>query len=216
MKLKSGKTLLGTCMLGAAFALGTLSAQSASFSLNDKQLAEAVELGKTKHDQDETAFRFAYINNLGYGYPSVLLRTEYLAVADYVRRSEYQRHYGSQKIHELTDERIESARREVDGKLQFMVTVYGPDENFTKDYDFHLMAGDKKVMPAAVDKPAMADSSGFKGKLAYAATIILDFPTADLKGDEKIKLILDPPDGLGPSGSRNANFEVPFDLSAVK
>ena len=31
-----------------------------------------------------------------------------------------------------------------------------------------------------------------------------------------VTLVVDPPDGLGPAGSRNANFNVPFDLASVK
>ena len=203
----------------AAAGLVTLVAgpvQSATFKLDDDQVAEAVEHGKMHFDQDTTAFRFPYINNQGYGYPFVLMRTEFLAVSDYVRRSEYQRKYGSQRAHKLNEARIRSAQSEVDGNLQFLVTVYGPSEDFMGGYDFTLMAGDTKVMPAYVDKPVMAESSGFKGKLMYAATIIIDFPTDGLNGDEMVTLVVDPPDGLGPAGSRNANFNVPFDLASVK
>lgn len=216
MKPTLSKFALGISALTLVFTVGAAPVEAASFKLSGDERADAVEHGKAHHDQDSTAFRFAYINNLGYGYPKVLLRTEYLAVADYVRRSEYQRSYGSQKVHKLTDERIESARREVDGRLQFQVKVYGPSEDFMKEYDFHLMAGDKHIMPTDIDKPVVADHSGFKGKLAYAATIIVDFPTADLKGDETVRLVLDPPNGMGPSGNRDANFEAPFDLSKVK
>ena len=99
----------------------------------------------------------------------------------------------------------------------------GPDDELRRQQksdrlrgDDPLMGGDKKVMPAYVDKPVMAENSGFKGKLTYAATIIIDFPTDELNGDEAITLVVDPPDGLGPAGSRNANFNVPFDLASVK
>lgn len=216
MKRLLARLTLGTCAAVVMFAAGTASVNSASLKLNGEQIAEAVEHGKSYFDQDQTAFRFSYMNNLGFGYPQVLMRTEYLAVADYVRRSEYQRKYGSQRVHKLTDERIDSARREVDGQLQFLVTVYGPSEDFMNDYKFHLMAGEKKLMPAAVDMPVAAGHSGFQGKLSYAATIMIDFPTTDLTGNETVKLIVQPPKGLGPSGSRDANFEAPFDLSAVK
>lgn len=215
-KLSIAKLTTGTCAALALFAFAADPAIAAKFKLDSGGIAEAVELGKSKFDQDQTAFRFAYINNLGYGYPHILLRTEYLAIADYVRRSEYQRGYGSQKVHKLNDTRIENARREVDGQLQFVVKVYGPDNDFMKGYNFHLMAGDKKVDATFVDRPVTAEQSGFKGKLAYVAQIIIDFPTTGLNGDETVSLILDPPDGLGPSGSRNAHFEAKFDLSAVK
>ncbi|MGI9302532.1 MAG: hypothetical protein ACR2RB_07490 [Gammaproteobacteria bacterium] len=199
----------------AAFALGAVSATAATFSLDKGQLGEAVEHGKAHFEQHPTAFRWNYMTDLGYGYPTVLMRTEYLAVSDYVRRAEFQRKYGSQRAHKLTDERIENARVEVDGQLQFLVTLYGPEANFVDNFEFHLMANGKEMKPAYVDKPVMGENSGFKGKLAYTATVIIDFPTKDLKGDEKVTLVIDPPDGLGPSGSRNSNFEAPFDLSAV-
>lgn len=206
----------GACAAVGLFAFAAGPVHSATFKLSDDQVAEAVEHGKMHFEQDETAFRWPYINNQGYGYPYVLMRTEYLAVSDYVRRSEYQRKYGSQRAHKLDEARIRSAQSEVDGHLQFLVTVYGPSQDFMEGYDFQLMAGDRQLMPAYVDKPVMAENSGFKGKLTWEATIIIDFPTGDLKGDEKIMLIVDPPDGLGPAGSRNANFKVPFDLAGVK
>ena len=216
MKLSMAKLAAGAFAAAGLVTIAAGPVQAATFKLNDEQVAEAVEHGKMHFDQDVAAFRWPYINNQGFGYPYVLMRTEYLAVSDYVRRSEYQRKYGSQRVHKLNEARIKSAQSEVDGNLQFLVTVYGPSEDFMGEYDFTLMAGDKKVMPASVDKPVMAENSGFKGKLTYAATIIIDFPTDELSGDEAIALIVDPPDGLGPSGSRNANFNVPFDLAGVK
>ena len=216
MKRSMAKAAVGAFAAAGLVTLAAGSAQAATFKLNDEQVAEAVEHGKMHFDQDAAAFRWPYINNQGYGYPYVLMRTEYLAVSDYVRRSEYQRKYGSQRAHKLNEARVKSAQSEVDGHLQFLVTVYGPSEDFMGEYDFALMAGDKKLMPAYVDKPVMAENSGFKGKLTYSSTIIIDFPTAELNGDEKVTLIVDPPDGLGPAGSRNANFKVPFDLASVK
>ena len=216
MKLSMAKAAVGAFAAAGLVTIAAGPVQAATFKLNDEQVAEAVEHGKMHFDQDVAAFRWPYINNQGYGYPYVLMRTEYLAVSDYVRRSEYQRKYGSQRVHKLNEARIKSAQSEVDGNLQFLVTVYGPSEDFMGEYDFTLMAGDKKVLPAYVDKPVMAENSGFKGKLTYAATIIIDFPTDELNGDEAIALIVDPPDGLGPAGSRNANFNVPFDLAGVK
>lgn len=212
---------LKTAAVGACAAAGLVtfaagSVQSATFTLRDEQVAEAVEHGKMHFDQDVTAFRWPYINNQGYGCPYVLMRTEYLAVSDYVRRSEYQREYGSQRVHKLNKARIKSAQSEVDGHLQFLVTVYGPSEDSMGEYDFTLMAGDKKVMPAYVDRPVMAENSGFKGKPMYAAPIITDFPTDDLNGDEQVTLVVDPPDGLDPAGSCNANFNVLFGLASVK
>lgn len=216
MKLSLAKLAAGACAAAGLSTLVAVPVHSATFKLNDDQVAEAVEHGKMHFDQDVAAFRWPYINNQGYGYPYVLMRTEYLAISDYVRRSEYQREFGSQRVHKLNEARIRSAQSEVDGHLQFLVTVYGPSEAFMGEYDFSLMAGDKKLMPAYVDKPVMAENSGFKGKLTYSATIIIDFPTGDLNGDEKVTLVVDPPDGLGPAGSRNANFNVPFDLASVK
>ena len=216
MKLSLAKLAAGACAAAGLLTFVAGPVQSATFKLNDEQVAEAVEHGKTHFDQDVAAFRWPYINNQGYGYPHVLMRTEYLAVSDYVRRSEYQRKFGSQRVHKLNEARIKSAQSEVDGHLQFLVTVYGPSEDFMGGYDFTLMVGDKKLMPAYVDKPVMAENSGFKGKLTYSATIIIDFPTGELNGDEKVTLVVDPPDGLGPAGSRNANFNVPFDLASVK
>ena len=216
MKLSLAKLAAGACAAAGLSTLVAVPVHSATFKLNDDQVAEAVEHGKMHFDQDVAAFRWPYINNQGYGYPYVLMRTEYLAISDYVRRSEYQREFGSQRVHKLNEARIRSAQSEVDGHLQFLVTVYGPSEDFMGEYDFSLMAGDKKLMPAYVDKPVMAENSGFKGKLTYSATIIIDFPTGDLNGDEKVTLVVDPPDGLGPAGSRNANFNVPFDLASVK
>ena len=216
MKLSLAKLAAGACAAAGLSTLVAVPVYSATFKLNDDQVAEAVEHGKMHFDQDVAAFRWPYINNQGYGYPYVLMRTEYLAISDYVRRSEYQREFGSQRVHKLNEARIRSAQSEVDGHLQFLVTVYGPSEDFMGEYDFSLMAGDKKLMPAYVDKPVMAENSGFKGKLTYSATIIIDFPTGDLNGDEKVTLVVDPPDGLGPAGSRNANFNVPFDLASVK
>lgn len=216
MKRSLARLAAGACAATGLLAFTAGSVHSATFSLNDEQVAEAVEHGKMHFDQDATAFRWPYINNQGYGYPYVLMRTEYLAISDYVRRSEYQRKYGSQRAHKLNEARVKSAQSEVDGRLQFLVTVYGPSEDFMEEYDFSLTVGDKTVMPAYVDKPVMAENSGFKGKLTYSATIIIDFPTGGLNGDETIALIVDPPDGLGPAGSRNANFKVPFDLASVK
>ena len=73
-----------------------------------------------------------------------------------------------------------------------------------------------KLTPAYVDKPVMAKNSGFKGKLTYSAKITIDFPIGGLNSDEKVTLIVKPPDGLGPAGSRNASFKMPFDLASVK
>ena len=217
MESQLTRVALGLSAMAMAFSVGTATPTwAASFNLSGDQLVEAIKLGESKYDQDKTAFRWNYIKNLGYGYPQILLRTEYLAVADYVRRSEFQRKFGSQKIHELTDERVESARREVDGHLQFLVTVYGPSEDFMDDYDFHLELKDELILPSSIDKPVVAGHSGFRGKLSYAATIIIDFPTDGLTGNEKVTLILDPPDGLGPSGSRDSSFKALFDLSTVK
>lgn len=216
MTLRFARIVASTVAMVGFFVFCGNAGVAADFELNEEQIAAAVELGTTKFDQDQTAFRWDYIKNLGFGYPHILLRTEFLAVADYVRRSEYQREYGSQKIHELTAERIENARREVDGLLQFLVTVYGPSESFMEGYNFELLAGDVSIQPDYVDKPVIADASGFQGKLSYSATIIIDFPTDALSGKEHVILIIDPPDGLGPSGSRDANFEAPFDLSAVR
>ena len=217
MESKLTRIVLALTAMAMAFTIGTAApAWAASFSLSSDQLSDAIKLGKLKYDQDKTAFRWNYIQNLGYGYPQILLRTEYLAVADYVRRSEFQSNFGSQKVHELTDERIESARREVDGQLQFLVTVYGPSEDFMNGYDFHLVLKDELIMPSSIDRPVVAGHSGFRGKLSYAATIIIDFPTDRLTGNEKVTLILDPPDGLGPSGSRDSNFKALFDLSTVE
>ena len=147
MELQLTRSALVVTVLSFFVTVGASLTSAASLTLNDVQLREAVELGQSKFDQDQMAFRWDYIKNLGYGYPQVLLRTEYLAVADYVRRSEYQRKFGSQRIQELTDERIERARREVDGRLQFFVTVYGPTEDFMSDYKFGLVVNDERLIP---------------------------------------------------------------------
>ena len=193
-----------------------VTANAANFSLSKDQMAAAVEHGKKNFDKHPTAFMWSYLHNAGYGYPSVLMRTEYFAIADYVRRSEFQRKYGSQRVHKLTPERIESARSEVGGNLQFVVTVYGPTEDFMKGYNFMLKVGDKQMKPANVDKPVVGENSGFKGKLAYKAQVFVDFAPNGLSGKEKVTLVLDPPAGQGPSGSRNSDFEVPFDLASVQ
>ncbi|MGI9385340.1 MAG: hypothetical protein ACR2PO_19490 [Methyloligellaceae bacterium] len=213
---RSAATL--TLCLGATalFGFATMEARAAMFELKKDQVDAAVAHGKKHFEQHPTAFRWAYLKDTGYGYPSVLMRTEYLAVADYVRRAEFQRKYGSQRAHKLTDKRIQDARSEVAGHLQFVVTIYGPSADFMKAHKFHLMAGDKKIEPANVDKPVMAENSGFKGKLAYKAVCFVDFAAKALKGNEKVTLVVDPPAGMGPSGQRNADFKVPFDLAAVK
>lgn len=210
------KYLAGLLSLGLGLTGMTAIVDAANFKLSNDQLAAAVEHGKQNYDKHPTAFMWSYLHDAGYGYPTVLMRTEYLAVADYVRRSEFQRKYGSQRVHKLTPERIESARSEVGGNLQFQITIYGPTEDFMKGYNFHLKVGDKTMKPANVDKPVVGENSGFKGKLAYKAQVFVDFDTKDLSGKEKVTLVLDPPKGMGPSGSRDSDFEVPFDLASVQ
>lgn len=216
MKKKTGMTHLYTGLLAAGVIFVATTAQAAMFNLSKDQVSDAVKHGKSSFEQHPTVFMWPYFKVTGYGYPTALLRTEYFAVADYVRRAEFQRKYGSQKAHKLTDKRIEDARNEVAGVLQFVVTVYGPDKGFMNDYNFHLVSSGKKISPKAVDKPAEATTSGFSGKLGYTANVIVDFPGDAVTGKEKIALIVQPPKGSGPSGARNGSFKVPYDLGAVK
>lgn len=212
----NGLPNLTKIIAAAASAVLAGNAMAASLKLDDKQLAEAVEEGKAKYEMHPLAFKNEYYRDLGFGYPAVLLRTEYFAVADYVRRSEFQRKYGSQRVHELNDARIKSAQSEVNGQLQFQVTLYGKTENFANNFKYRLMVGDKAIEPASVDSPQRAESSGFGGKVDFKADVIVDFPGMNLKGNEKITLVIDPPDGMGPSGARNDNYEAKFDLSKLK
>lgn len=216
MKTKTLLQTVGAAVLAVGFGLAGSAGNAAMFDLTKEQIEDAVNVGKKQFDQHPTAFMWPYYTDTGYGYPAVLLRTEYFAVSDYVRRSEFQRKYGSQRVHKLTDERIEDARKEVAGVLQFLVTIYGPSEDFMKDWKFHLMATGKQIAPKAVDKPQVATRAGFAGKIAYMANVIVDFPRDGLKGDEQVTLVVDPPNGLGPSGARNESYKVPFNLAKLK
>ncbi|MBL93986.1 MAG: hypothetical protein CFH10_01561 [Alphaproteobacteria bacterium MarineAlpha4_Bin2] len=216
MTVHKPRILLTTMAAAILIALSTAPADAAKFKLDQKGIDSAVAHGKANFDKDATAFRWDYLSNLPYGYPKVLMRTEHLAISDYVRRSEFQRKYGSQRAHKLNEARIKSAQSEVDGKLQFVVTLYGAEADFMKAYGFHLMANGKHLMPAYVDMPVTGENSGFKGRLAYMATVFVDFTTDGLSGNEKVTFIVDAPKGAGPSGARDTDYKLPFDLSKVK
>lgn len=203
-------------LVTAGFAMAGSGAGAMLMNLSKSQVSEAVAHGKKFFDQHPTAFRVNYYYNAGYGYPNALLLTEFLAVSDFIRRAEFQRKYGSQRAHKETPDRIEDRRKQVAGKLQFLVTIYGKKQDFAKDYGFALKANGKTVQASSVDAPVMADLSGFKGRLAYAAKVIVEFPAAGLDPKGKVALVIDPPDGFGPSGGRNANYELPFDLASMK
>lgn len=216
MQIKNKWKLAAIGLVTAGFAMAGSEAGAILMNLSKSQVSEAVANGKKHFDQDPMAFRWNYYYDAGYGYPNALLRTEYLAVSDFIRRAEFQRKYGSQRAHKETPDRIEDRRKQVAGKLQFIVTVYGEKQDFAKDYGFALKANGKSVQASSVDGPVMADLSGFKGKLAYKAKVIVEFPIAGLDPKGKVVLVVDPPDGLGPSGGRNANFKLPFDLASMK
>lgn len=207
---------IGALMAGATILAAGVSAQAAMVDPNDAALKEAVKWGETKFDQHPTAFKWDYFVTLGLGYPDVTLRTRYFAVADYVRRSEFQRKFGTQRVHQLNDARIKAATEEVVGGLQFIIGHVGPTDDFLKAYEFSLKVGDKTLKPIDVAAPSIANPSGFMGAIAFAGEAIVDFDAAGLKGDEKLVLVIKAPDGRGPSGSKNAPFEIPFDLSKVK
>ncbi|MCK0103244.1 hypothetical protein [Pseudohalocynthiibacter sp. F2068] len=200
-----------------AFALTSQSALAETM-INPSQdtLGEAVQLGTDNFDQHPVAFQWDYLTNLGLGYPEVLLRTRYLAVADYVRRSEFQRKFGTQRVHEITDERIKAAHDEVVGGLQFIVTASGPTEDFMLAYEFSMSVGDAVLEPILVDAPQKASPSGFMGDIAYTAGAIVDFDASGLSGTESVTLLVKAPDGRGPSGARNSAYEIPYDLSILK
>ncbi len=208
---------LGLAAIGAfvMIASGSIT-HAAMLKPNETTLKEAVALGEKNFDQHPIAFKWAYYKTLGLGYPDITLRTKYLAVADYVRRSEFQRKFGTQRVHKVTDKRIQSASEDVIGGLQFIVGHSGPKEDFLKGYKFSLKVGDKTLKPVDVAAPTIANPSGFMGAIAYSGEAIVDFDASGLKGDEKVVLVVKPQDGRGPAGSKNSPFEVPFDLAGVK
>lgn len=207
---------LSAMLSGAVIFASALTADAAMLTPSEGALKEAVKWGEAKFDQHPTAFKWDYYTTLGLGYPEATLRTKYFAVADYVRRSEFQRKYGTQRVHKVNDARIKSASSEVIGGLQFIVGHAGPTADFLKAYKFSLKVGDKTLEPMDVAAPAIANHSGFMGAIAYSGEAILDFDASGLKGDEKVVLVVKAPEGRGPSGSKNSPFEIPFDLSKVK
>ena len=216
MQAKNKWKLAAIGLVTAGFAMAGSEAGAMLMNLSKGQVSEAVAHGKKYFDQHPIAFRSNYYYNAGYGYPNALLLTEFLAVSDFIRRAEFQRKYGSQRAHKETPDRIEDRRKQVVGKLQFLVTVYGEKQDFAKTYGFALKAKGKTVQASSVDAPVMAELSGFKGKLLYKAKVIVEFPAAGLDPKGKVALVVAPPAGLGPSGGRNANFELPFDLASMK
>ncbi len=216
MTITKLKTLGILTVSAVGVIVGGLAANAAIIKPDGPALKEAAALGEKNFDQHPVAFKWDYYTTLGLGYPDVTLRTKYFAVADYVRRSEFQRKFGTQRVHKVTDARIQSASDEVIGGLQFIVGHAGPTKDFLQAYTFSLKVGDMIMKPLDVAVPAIANPSGFMGEIAYAGEAIIDFDASHLKGNEKVTLVVKAPDGRGPSGSKNSPFEIPFDLSTVK
>lgn len=204
--------------LAGGVAVVMLGAQSHALltELDEQQVEEAVQLGMENFDQHPTAFKWDWYHDEGYGFPKALLKTEYLVVADFVRRSEFQRVFGSQAAHELTPEAIEEQRKSVEGVLQFEVTGYGETAETAEKYSFHLVANDKKIKPSDVVRPVEAASSGFTGRVKYEAQMIVEFLLEEINPDGEVVLVIEPPEGMGPPLARNDPYHFSFDLASLK
>lgn len=184
------------------------SAGAVLVKLTPDQVKEAVEWGKAKFDQDAVAFSWKYLVDEGLGKPKALVRTEYFAIADFVRRSEYQRAFGVWKVHKLTPEAIEEQRQEAEGKLVFQLTDYGESSDFSRNYRATLKAGEKIIPPLAEDYTVEASPSGFPGKMQFKGGGTIVFPIEAINPSGTVTLVVERP------GKRPLNF--PFNLGTIK
>jgi hypothetical protein len=77
-------------------------------------------------------------------------------------------------------------------RLVFWTSLRGTSEDFARYYVPRLLVGDREIKPSFVqnERTAIRQDDG-----AYLARCVYGFPTRDVKGDERVALVIGDGDG---------------------
>ena len=186
--------------LGAVAALVVLAwplaVVAASFTLTERQVQDAIEVGERSVAQDTVGTEWRVRQGAG---PTVTVMTTFhrLAVAG--------RHAAFRKEPLKPRDRTRLLREQQD-RLVFWVELKGEREDFARFFTPRLLAGARQIEPTFTQNERTA-SRGDDG--AYVAHCVYGFPTRMLSETGKVVLVVRDGDGRDVAS-------VPIDLSTMR
>ena len=187
-------------LCGAVAALvlltGPMAAEAASFSLTERQVQDAVELGERSVTRESLGAEWRVRNAAG---DALTVVTPFHRVALAARHAAFR----NEPLKPRDRARV---LKEQQDRVVFWVELRGPRDDFARFYTPRLLAGARQIEPSFTQNERTA-ARGEDGK--YLAHCVYGFPTKMLPGTGKVVLVVR--DG---EGRDLTSFDV--DLSTMR
>ena len=185
---------------GAIVALALLAApltvEAVSFTLTERQIQDAVELGEHSVTRESLGTEWRVRNAAG---DALTVMTPFYRVALAARHAAFR----NEPLKPKDRARVVKEQRD---RLVFWVELKGPRDDFARFYTPRLVVGARQIEPSFTQNERTA-ARGDDGK--YLAQCVYGFPTKMLPGTGKVVLVIRDGDGRDL-----ASFTV--DLSTVR
>ena len=170
-------------------------AAAVSFTLTDREQAEAIHVGERSVTAE--TFGSEWVRSTGAGEVTVMTPFHRLALA--ARQAAF-------KQNTMKPADVEKLLREDKGRLVFWVSLRGPRGDFARFYEPVLLIGEGELRPSFVqnERSALRQPDGW-----YLARCVYGFPTATLSPTARVVLVVRDPDG-------NEVARLPVDLVSIR
>ncbi len=176
--------------------VGTVAAEAASLTLDERRQQEAVDVGERSVTQETFGDEWRLHNGAGHG---VMVMTPFHRLALAARHAAFRKE-------PLKPRERERIMKEQQDRLVFWVQLKGPREDFARFYSPRLIAGVRQIEPAFAQNertPARGEDGTFVAHCVYA------FSTKSLSETSRVVLVVR--DGAGRDVT-----SFPVDLASMR